>query len=358
MNEITPPLRVLVTIGCLVLAVVGLRLAAPLLVPFALAGFVTLASLPALSWLLRRNVPRAVAVAVCVILDSTLLALFGWIIVLSATEVALTMPAYLVRIEAIEATLLTRIQGWGFDAERLRAADLVRPDRWFEMAASAVQGITSLITGLLLVLLFLIFMLSEVAGFPDKLRAALGERAPDVHRFAPVVAEVREYLALKTLISLATGVLIGSSTYLLGLDFALLWGLLAFLLNYIPNIGSILAALPAGLVALLQLGPGAAVAVMGIYLAVNMILGNLVEPAVMGRSLGLSPLVVLTALVFWGWVWGAAGMFLAVPLTMAVKIALEGGEHYRWLAVLMGSDRGRPVAPPASTSAARPTIRR
>jgi AI-2 transport protein TqsA len=331
-----PHPRALIAMACLTLTVLGIRLAAPVLVPFALATLVTLASLPALLRLLRAGVPRSLAVALLVVLDSAMLALVGWIIALSAADFAEALPRYVVRIDTIEAEMMAWLRHAGIEAGRFPDAGLIQPERWLGIAASAAYGLTNLLSSLLLVLLFLVFMLSEVAGFPHKLRSALGERAGDLHRFAPVVAEVQEYLSLKALISLATGVLIGSATHLLGLDFALFWGLLAFLLNFIPNIGSIIAALPAVLVALLQLGPGPALAVLGVYVGVNLVLGNLVEPFVMGRRLGMSTLVIMIALVFWGWVWGAAGMFLAVPLTMAAKIVLEGMDEYRWVAALMG----------------------
>jgi AI-2 transport protein TqsA len=336
MVSVSPHLQALIAVASLVLAVLGIRLAAPVLVPFALATLVTLASLPALLRLLRVGVPRGLAVTVLVGLDSALLAFVGWIIALSTADLAEALPHYVTRVDALKSQLVVWLQDTGIEIGRLSDANLIQPGRWLEIAASAMYGLTSLLSSLLLVLLFLVFMLSEVTGLPEKLRTALGDRAVDLHRFAPVVTEVQEYLAVKTLISLATGALIGGSTYLLGLDFALLWGLLAFLLNYIPNIGSIIAALPAVLVALLQLGPGPALVVLAVYVAVNMVLGNLLEPIVMGRRLGLSTLVIMMALVFWGWVWGVAGMFLAVPLTMAVKIVLEGSERYRWLSVLMG----------------------
>jgi predicted PurR-regulated permease PerM len=148
--------------------------------------------------------------------------------------------------------------------------------------------------------------------------------------------ELRRYLAVKTWISMLTGAALGLWVAAIGLDFAVFWGLVAFLLNYIPNLGSIIAAIPPTLLALVQLGPGPAVLVVLGYLVVNMALGNIVEPMVMGRRLGLSTLVVFLSLVFWGWLFGPVGMFLSVPLTMAVKITLESSREFRWVAILLG----------------------
>src|SRR5690606_25400577 len=168
-----------------------------------------------------------------------------------------------------------------------------------------------------------------------------------------VTREVQRFLAIKTLISLATGILIGVSVWLAGLDFALLLGLLAFLLNYVPNIGSILAAIPGIMLALIQYGVSRALIVLAAYLAVNVALGNILEPNLMGRRFGLSTLIVVLSLIFWGWVLGPVGMLLSVPLTMIVKIMLEHTQDFRWLAILLGSPqdavatRGATIEPAA-----------
>ncbi len=143
-------------------------------------------------------------------------------------------------------------------------------------------------------------------------------------------------MVIKTLVSLATGIAIAIWLGVLGVDYAMLWGLLAFLLNYVPNIGSIIAAIPAVLLALVQLGVGSALLAALGFLVVNAAIGNVIEPRFMGRGLGLSTLVVFLSLVFWGWVLGPVGMLLSVPLTMTVKIALESNEDTRWIAILLG----------------------
>jgi predicted PurR-regulated permease PerM len=182
----------------------------------------------------------------------------------------------------------------------------------------------------------MVFMLLEAAGFPRKLRAALANPLANLDRWAQIMTEVQRYLAIKTGISLVTGMIVGLGVWLIGVDFPMLWALTAFLLNYIPNVGSIIAAVPAVLVAGVQLGVGHALATAVVYVVANTVMGNVVEPQLMGRKLGLSPLVVFLSLVFWGWVWGPVGMLLSVPLTMIVKIMLEQSDDFRWVAVLLG----------------------
>jgi AI-2 transport protein TqsA len=133
--------------------------------------------------------------------------------------------------------------------------------------------------------------------------------------------------------------------FIMRIDYPLLWGLLVFLLNYVPNIGSIIAALPAILQALIQFGPGRALGVATGYLVINMLIGNFIEPRFMGKGLGLSTLVVFLSLIFWGWVLGPVGMLLSVVLTVTVKIGLESREDTRWMAILLGSGVPGPVDP-------------
>jgi len=149
-------------------------------------------------------------------------------------------------------------------------------------------------------------------------------------------------------ISVVTGALLGVWTGLLGLDFAILWGILAFALNFIPTVGSIIAAVPPMILALVLFGPGHMFAVGAGFLVVNITLGNMLEPRIMGDQFGLSALVVFLSLVFWGWLWGPAGMLLSVPLTVTIHSVLAHNESTRWLAVLMGGSRAL-TPPPVAT---------
>ena len=186
-----------------------------------------------------------------------------------------------------------------------------------------------------LVLMTVIFMLLEASGMPAKLRTVLGP-SRRFGGFDSFVRNLQHYMAIKTIVSLITGLLVTLVLVVIGVDFPLLWGLLAFLLNYVPNIGSIIAAVPAVLLAMVQLGPWQALFAGLGYLAINLIMGNILEPRFMGHGLGLSPLIVFLSLLFWGWLLGPVGMLLSVPLTITAKIALDSHEDTRWVAVLLG----------------------
>lgn len=178
--------------------------------------------------------------------------------------------------------------------------------------------------------------------FGRRMDAVCDARGPNIQRMLSAVKDTQRYLAIKTMISLVTGVLAGMLCWAAGLDFWPLWGILAFALNYVPVVGSFIAGVPPTVLALLVMGTPAAVAVMGGFLLINTFLGNFVEPMLMGRRFGLSTLVVLLSVMFWGWLWGPFGMLLAVPLTMMVKVILDNSDEFRWIAVAIGKESGRP----------------
>lgn len=302
----------------------------------ALAAFITVVSIPPLQWMRRKGVPLALAVMIIVLVDATIIAAFGLIILQSAVELRTVAPEYLARIQALELQLIQRLQAAGYDISAVSYQEVVNPERLFALITGTALRITGIVGVTLLVLLYVVFMLAESTALPGKLRQAFGETLPVSNRLREIVVDVQQYLTLKTVISLATGILVGTAAALIGVDFALFWGFLAFVLNYIPSIGSFLAAVPAVVVALLQLGPGPAVVLALVYVAINVVLGSVLDPILVGRSLRLSTLVVLLSLMFWGWVWGIIGMFLAVPLTAAAKIAMENNPSLRTIAILLG----------------------
>ena len=181
-------------------------------------------------------------------------------------------------------------------------------------------------------------MLLEASGLPRKLLALSGGSPLLMEQAERIRDAINRYMSLKTALSILTGLLVTLLLRALGVDYAILWGLLATFFNFVPNIGSIIAAVPAVLLALIQFGPSTALLTAGGYLIINVSIGNFLEPRIMGRGLGLSTLVVFLSLVFWGWVLGPVGMLLSVPLTMIVKITLENFEQTHWIAVLLSAN--------------------
>jgi predicted PurR-regulated permease PerM len=271
----------------------------------------------------------------------------------SASDFREAIPTYQARIVGMVDGVLSWAQARGVPVDHNRLLAVIEPgaaaSKAMGFVGSSVNALAAALSNTILVVLTMILILMEGATVPGKLRALSGHPEADISHFRRIAADVQSYLFIKTILGIVTGALIAIWAAILGVDFALLWGLVAFLLNYIPNIGSIIAAVPACLLALIQLGPGPALALGAGYVVVNMVLGNVLEPMWMGRKLGLSTVVVFLSLVVWGWVWGPVGMLLSVPLTMIIKIMLEGSEEYHVVAVLLDTGEADPPSTRRST---------
>jgi AI-2 transport protein TqsA len=330
------PISALLGFAAVIIIIGGLKAAAPLLVPFLLAVVLATILIPPLYWLTAHRLPLPVAMVVLslglVLIWIPLAAIIG----ASFDDFYVALPEYQEKIQAMVASAATWLGEHGIEAGRAAMEDLVKPAAALSFVRQIGGGLGTALANFFLILLTIIFILFEASGFPGKVREALGERSDVVDSFREFSDRLQEYLRIKTLVSLMTGATITVWLWLVGLDFAMLWGVLAFLLNYVPNIGSIIAAVPAVLLALVALEWTGVLLVVAGFLVVNMVFGNIVEPRMMGKGLGLSTLVVFLSLVFWGWVLGPVGMLLSGPLTMAVKIALETDPRTRWFAVILG----------------------
>jgi predicted PurR-regulated permease PerM len=332
-----------VTLAALVVVMAGMSIARGVIVPFLVAAFLAVILTPPMRWLERRGLPTAVALLIVflgvLVLGAGVVAIVG----ASASEFLKDYNQYQEGVTLAFQNAKQWLQEHNFSLPPDDKSVEVELKEALQWGRNALQQVSNVLTFLLIVLIGLAFMLLESSRFPDKIRAALGADHPAVRQVSEILGNLRRYLVIKTFTSLLTGVFVGIFTYLMGIDYVFLWGLLAFLLNYIPYIGSTLAGIPA---VLLVLATGDVVwamwTVVG-YLVINNVVSNVIEPPLMGQGLGLSTLVVFISLAFWGFVLGAVGMLLAAPLTMVCKIVLAEYEETRWLADLMSSK-----APPAT----------
>jgi predicted PurR-regulated permease PerM len=312
-----------------------------ILVPFLVAVFLAVICTPLLHGMRRLKIPAGIAVFVIVAGIIGILVLAGAFVGGSIAEFTERLPFYEQQLNIKLADLASRFDTQYSVSDLL---DQIQPASPMGLVANLFTGLQSLFANFFLIIFTVIFLLLEASTMPRKLQLVLAGSHADPAYFNRFTHSVQRYLGIKTLISVVTGILAWALTSIVGLDFPLLWGLLAFLFNYVPTIGSLIASIPPIVLALVQFGLAQA-AVIGIgYLALNVTIGGLIEPRVMGRGLGLSTLVVFLSLVFWGWVFGPIGMLLSVPLTMTAKIALESGERTAPLAILMGSG-GESVLP-------------
>jgi len=347
----------IVSAAAVIVLIYGMQAAKVLLVPFLLAVFLALISVRPMLWMHKQRVPSVLAALLIVVLMLLLLVTLGAIVGSSIAEFTAALPAYQARLDVIIDGFIQVLARYVDDGDSIETlADVIDPGWAMGMAATLLNGLRDVLTNTFLIMFTLVFMLLEISSFETKIRAAFGRSSDTFASARAFLTNLGRYLGIKTMISMATGLAAGLSTWWIGLDFPLLWGMLAFLLNYVPTIGSIIAAIPAVLLALVQLGPGDAALTAAAFLVINVLFGNLLEPRVMGYGVGLSPLVVFIGLVFWGWVFGPVGMLLSVPLSMTLKLALENDERTRWLAILIGSERdaGHELALRIGRSAGQP----
>jgi len=328
----------LVALASIIIIIAGLRAAAGIIVPFLISVFVAIISLPLQNWLIYRKVPSGLAVFLTLIMDILIFVGFGFLIGGSVQGFSDRADVYQKNLVALIQSMNQYLHPLGLRVSSTEIINYLKDNVFSIFKNALVQGV-SVFTSLVLVFLTILFVLFEAAGFAAKFERAMGHATDHKKRINKIKRDIQQYLLVKTIVSLVTGLLVGISLALVGLDFPVLWGLLAFLFNYVPSLGSILAAVPPIFLAFIQFGSGRAIVVAIIFIAINILLGNLVEPSLMGRRLGLSALVVFLSLVFWGWVWGPFGMILSVPLTMIIKIMLENTQDLKWIAVMLGSGK-------------------
>lgn len=334
----SPAVKTLLILSSLVIVLAGVKAASNILVPFILSAFLAIVLSPAIHTLERFRLPKVLAISVVLLILVSLGMMLGALVGQSVSDFSRDLPKYQDALREDFVWLVELATKYNMPIDKEQLLQLFDPGKVVNFASNLVAGLGGVMANFLLILLTVVFMLFEAPYVNEKIHMALHDPDMKQKQIDRFLDSVNSYLAIKTGVSLATGVVVSISLWILGVDYFLLWGVCAFLLNYIPNIGSIIAAIPPVLLALVVDGPAIAAMVGAVFIVVNTVMGNVIEPRFMGRGLGLSTLVVFLSLIFWGWLLGSVGMLLSVPLTMIVKIALESREESRWLAILLSSD--------------------
>jgi AI-2 transport protein TqsA len=340
---------IVVFLGILVFLAVGfvLRLLEGILLPFVIAVFLAQIFIPALAALRRRKIPAAVGILLILLAVSAVLFIFSWMIFSSAQSFRASLPRYEARLTGlVDGTVARLVITFPFlrePVERFRWQEMVEVSSVTGLLAASLGSFLLFFNEMFLVLLYLVFLLAGSESFPAKLERALADRSERVAAvLANIEAQVRKYLLTKTLVNLANGLLVTLLLALFGVDFAPLWGFLTFIAHYIPTVGAIISVgLPAVFLLLQFESTGWALLIAALNMALQFTIGNVIEPRIVGHSLNLSPVLVLLSLIFWGWLWGAWGMILAVPITSTLKIVCENVEALRPISILMSDSAER-----------------
>lgn len=396
-------MRLLLSFACVVIIVMGLKAASDLFIPIMLGMFLALLSLPILNWLDRVGLPRPLAVLATILIDFLILGGIVFLasgvigdfqekskgyaerMRKQAEEFSATIDGKIEKLENFWNRMGLEMQNNEKDEEAHQNGDVglppdstvsspplgdsLEPDEkglgdltisgnfptFSEMFSDffdatrvvefiggfdVVSRFTSLASTSFFALIIMIFVLAESGRYAHKVADVLHVKGPDLSRFQNTSQDIQKYLAIKTAVSIATGILAMLTCMIFRVDFPLLWGLVAFLFNYVPAIGSIVAGIPPVLLALILYGFWPAVGVLVCYLVINITIGNFIEPMLLGERFGLSTVIVILSVLVWGYIWGPVGMLLAVPLTMLVKVMLDNSSDFRWISTIMGKGAG------------------
>ncbi|GAB1432371.1 AI-2E family transporter [Spirochaetota bacterium] len=328
----------------LAIAFAAMKITASVVIPFIIAVLLTFVLEPVILILERIKIPRVIAAIVIVLLIAAAVYATGFVLIKSFKTILTLYPKYERRFTEIYITIahtfkmpydeqLSLIENlWGQLGLRARVQAL---------AINTSEAFFVYLSKTVMVILFVVFLLLEIGHFRKRIETAfIGKMSSRIQRIvAGVVSQVARYLSIKFFTSLSTGIIVGLLLSLIKLDFPLVWGVISFILNFIPTIGSIVAGGGVFIFSFVQFypDPGPILAAGAIMLGVNMIIGNILEPRIQGQNLGLSPFIILVSLSGWGWLWGFAGLVLAVPMTVIVKIICDNTPGLEPASIMMGS---------------------
>ena len=319
--------------------IAGMMMAESFITLMLLSIFISIIGVHPVAWLDKKKVPHWLSVIIILLGFLIIISGLSGIIGSSVSSFTAHLGKYESRLGGILISINQEFSHYGINLSTDRLTKMFDPAKILDFTASTLGQLGNVMSNTALIFFIVLFILLEMNSIALKAKifgATASEKS--LINLSRIEKSVRHYLVIKTFVSLLTGVLITFFLWIIGVEYAVLWGLIAFMLNYIPNIGSIIAAIPAVLFAWIQLGFGPAVWALVAFAVVNLFIGYLVEPRVMGKGMGLSTLVVFLSLIVWGYVLGIVGMFLSVPLTMTLKIILEYNENTRPLAAWLGTD--------------------
>jgi predicted PurR-regulated permease PerM len=337
-------LRVVLILAATVVVLVGLRLGAPILNPIFFAVVLSLLFSPVYSWLLRRGLPAPLALVIMlVVLVILFLGLF-FILGTSIGRFGERVGFYVQQLNGDLDSLETLLERLGLS--NLDLSEVVKPSALANALSVVLSGISGFLSNLFLILMIMLFLLGEGPAMMDRLRASASSDNPQVARLTAVGQSVVLQFGLRAIVNLVTGAGVTIVLFLFGVDFPLMWGILTFFLSFVPYIGLVLAVTPAVVLALAEFGVTRAVLVIAGVIVINILAENVLSPMMMGRGLSISPTIVFLSFIFWAWLLGGPGAFLALPITLFVAVMFDTFPETRWLASLIGvngSDSDVPV---------------
>ena len=327
-------------VAAIIIVIAGFKIGAPIINPILMAVFFSVIIYHPIDWLKSKGVNGILAIIIVVLGLFIVLVGIGGAVTRSIMEFTDKLPFYRNELHEMIRDGITTLNENGMSISTDNVMENLSSGSVFSYAGKFLTSIGGLLGQITLLVLVVAFILGETNSFPIKLKAILKDPDISLGNITVITKNIRYYLGVKTLTGLIGGTLVTILLLIMGIQYAIVWGILVLLMRYIPNIGSIIAAIPIMLFVLIQDGITGIIYVGIAYAIINFIIGQIIEPQFLARSMKLSTLAVFLSLVFWGWILGDIGLLLAVPITMAMKISLETRENSKWMAILLGSEQG------------------
>ena len=326
-----------------IIIIAGVMFGESIVTPLLMAMFISIICTQPIIWLQKKKVPQGLSVAIVFIMILVVFFAFGELIAASLSSFSENEKVYEENLIETGNSIMQYLKEKGIKLSFVQMRSKLDGSKIMGLTASMLRQLGGVMGNAFTIFFLALFLLMELDSISVKTKAIMKGSMVSISYLDAIGGSIRHYLSIKTLTSLLTGILVWIGLAIVGVDYAIIWGLIAFLLNYIPNIGSFIAAFPAVVFVLIQLGFHGFIWTSIIFLIVNILVGNAIEPKMMGKGLGLSTFIVFLSLIFWGFVLGTVGMFLSVPLTMVIKIMLEQNPKTQWIAIILGTKRDAEV---------------
>lgn len=327
----------IVGFAAFIIVVAGIMYGASIITQVLMALFISIICAQPILWLQKKKVPQGLAITIVFVLIIAIFIGFGELIGTSLSSFSENEELYEKNLSEMGNSVIQFLNDKGINVSFDKMSDMFAPSKIMSFTSGLLGQLGGIMGNAFTIFFLTLFLLLELDSISIKIKAILKDSTVSLSYFTVIGNSIRHYLSIKTFTSLLTGVIIWIALAIIGVDYAIIWGLIAFLLNYIPNIGSFIAAVPALLFAIIQLGFGGFIWTGIVFLSVNVLIGSVVEPKIMGKGMGLSTFVVFLSLIFWGFILGTVGMFLSIPLTMSIKIMLEQSPKTKWIAIALGT---------------------
>ena len=321
-----------------IIVIAGLKIGAPIINPVLMAVFFSVIIYHPINWLKKKGVNGILSIVIVVLGLAIVLFGMGGAVTKSIIQFSQNLPYYKNELHEITRSTVSMLNGYGLNVSPDTVAQNFSAGSVFGYASKFVTGVGGVLGQITLLVLVVAFILGETNSFPIKLKAVLKDPDISLGNITVISKNIRYYLGVKTLTGLIGGTSVAIVLFIMHIEYAIIWGILVLLMRYIPNIGSVIAAIPIMLFVLIQDGLSGVLYVGIAYGMINFVLGQIIEPKFLAKGMNLSTLAVFLSLVFWGWILGDIGMLLAVPITMAMKISFETRDNSRWMAIMLGSE--------------------